>query len=182
MMSPEPVTADLTIGSKLTPEILCQRYADKVYRFATMVTGVHEDVEDVAQDALEHAVRRVHQFDPRRGTPDSWLWRIVVNASADAGRRRLRRQALWTRFKEQQVVEATTTDVESEAIQQLSDQELLAEVRRLPLRDRTIIALRFGADLDIKAVATSVGISQGAAAAALHRALTRLRLQLEERA
>jgi RNA polymerase sigma-70 factor (ECF subfamily) len=62
------------------PELLVERYAERVYRLALRITGSREDAEEVAQDALWTAARKVHTFkgDSAFG---SWLYRITANAA-----------------------------------------------------------------------------------------------------
>lgn len=163
---------------RLTPEELCHQYANRVYRFATMVAGGDVEAEDLAQEALMRAIRKLGRFDPQRGSIETWLWRIVVNAARDCGRVAGRRRALWLRLIEDRE-EAPGT--ESLALDNLTDAELLRAVRRLPARDRAVIGLRFGADLDYIAVGRELGLTAAAATMALHRALVRLRKELEER-
>jgi RNA polymerase sigma-70 factor (ECF subfamily) len=165
----------------LTAETLCERYAERVYRFAAMVARHDIEAEDIAQEALERGIRKLGQFDPRRGTVESWLFRIVTNAARDAGRVSSRRLALWQRLVAQRTdPEAAADDVEVRALARLSDHELLAAVRRLRPRERTVIALRFGADLDHASIGATIGLSPNAARVAVRRALDRLRDQLQE--
>ncbi len=73
-------------GRALTSDELCERYAGRVYKFAQMISEDSASAEDLAQDALERALRGLKTFDPTKGEIQAWLWRIVVNASRDAGR------------------------------------------------------------------------------------------------
>jgi RNA polymerase sigma-70 factor (ECF subfamily) len=61
-------------------EQLVERFADRVYRLAARITGSREDAEEVAQDALWTAARKIHTFkgDSAFG---SWLYRIAANAA-----------------------------------------------------------------------------------------------------
>lgn len=66
-----------------TPEAtehLVERYADRVYRLALRITGSREDAEEVTQDALWTAARKIQSFkgDSAFG---SWLYRIAANAA-----------------------------------------------------------------------------------------------------
>ena len=165
----------------LTAETLCARYAERVYRFAAMVARQDIEAEDIAQEALERSIRKLGQFDPRRGTVENWLFRIVTNAAKDAGRVASRRLALWQRLVAQRPdPEADADEVEVRALDRLSDGDLLAAVRRLRPRERTVIALRFGADLDHASIGAAIGLSPNAARVAVRRALDRLRDQLQE--
>jgi DNA-directed RNA polymerase specialized sigma24 family protein len=55
---------------------------------------------------------------------------------------------------------------------------LLAAVRGLPARDRTIIALRYGAELDYVSIGSALDMSAAAAGVAGRRAIGRLRKHL----
>jgi RNA polymerase sigma factor (sigma-70 family) len=156
---------------------LCDRYADRVYRFAAMVGRDRTEAEDLAQDALERAIRGLHTYDPARGELERWLFRIVVNAARDAGRVARRRQMVWERLVSMRPsAEADSMDIADS----LADETIMAAVRSLKPRDRALIALRFGADLDYAAVGTHMGLSAAAAQVATGRALALLRKQLEQ--
>ncbi|TMD22440.1 MAG: sigma-70 family RNA polymerase sigma factor [Chloroflexi bacterium] len=157
-------------------EELCRNYGERVFRFAAMVARADAEAEDIAQEALLKAIRRLDAYDPRRGSMETWLWRIVVNTARDAGRAAGRRVALWERLRR---LPEETESVESIVVKRLSDAQLLSGVRSLPPRDRTLIALRFGAGLDHAATGSAVGISSGAATMAVRRALRKLRNRLE---
>jgi RNA polymerase sigma-70 factor (ECF subfamily) len=161
----------------LTAEELCRRYAPSVCRFAAMIAGSSSDAEDLAQDALLRAVRAVGSYDLARGTPEAWLWRIVVNAARDSARRRERARNLIERLifavpRESESVEATV-------LANLRDADLHAELRHLSHRDRMLLALRYGAGLDTAEVGDAAGLSPDAAGKAIRRALGRLRARLE---
>jgi RNA polymerase sigma-70 factor, ECF subfamily len=167
----------VTSRPALGAEELCRTYAERVFRFAAMVSRGNAEAEDIAQEALLKAIRKLDAYDTRRGSVETWLWSIVVSAAKDAGRAARRRMALWehlTRLPEQ------SESVESIVLDRLSDAQLLAAVRGLPPRDRTLIALRFGAGLDHASTGAAVGISAAAATMALRRALRTLHSRLEE--
>ena len=161
----------------VTAEQLCEQYAPAVCRFAAMAAKTPSEAEDIAQEAMLHAVRRLNTFDPIRGEIGAWLWRIVANVARDHQRAERRRFALWTRLS--RVRDATAESVESVAIDHIDNQRLLASVRGLEPRDRTLLALRFGADLDLRAVGQALGMSDAAAGRAVLRALDKLRSHLE---
>jgi DNA-directed RNA polymerase specialized sigma24 family protein len=61
------------------------------------------------------------------------------------------------------------------------DAALLAELRRLPLRQREVIALRVFLDLDTQATAAALGIAPGTVGAHLSQAVAALRGQMSNR-
>ncbi len=161
----------------VTADRFCERYAPAVCRFAAMAARSPLEADDIAQEALLRAVRGLDGFDPLRGEIEAWLWRIVANVAYDHQRAERRRLALWTRLS--RVREAAAESVESIAVDRIDNQRLLASVRELGPRDRTLLALRFGADLDLRAVGLALAMSEAAAGRAVLRALDKLRSHLE---
>ena len=159
---------------ELTAEVLCARYSSRVYRFAAMVSTSTHDAEDLAQTALERAIRALPRFDPRRGDIEGWLWRIVANAAGDARRGDRRRQRLV-----QLMVRLADRRAQQPAPETFDD-ALLAAVRRLPRRQRAAIALRYGADLDLRTVGATLGASVAGTSMLIRRALNRLRDELSQ--
>lgn len=160
---------------RLSPEQLCARYADRVYRFAAMVSRDPDDAQDLAQDALERAIRGLPKFDPSRGLTEAWLWRIVVNSARDRGRAAKRRQMLVERIT---ALTPRTAPRDPEAPAGLADSDLIEAVHALRPRQRAVLALRFGADLDYATLARALGMSPTAARVATCRALATLRTRL----
>ena len=65
-------------------------YGSRAYRLAIGITRNRPDAEDVVQDALWSAVRKIDTF-RAESSFGSWFYRIVVNAAYHALRRRGRR-------------------------------------------------------------------------------------------
>jgi RNA polymerase sigma-70 factor, ECF subfamily len=161
----------------LTAEELCRLYGPKVSRFAAMAARGSQEADDLAQDALLRAVRAIGSFDPAKGSVDAWLWRIVVNAGRDSARRRELTRGLLERLIFTAPRESET--VEDAVLTRLRDADLHAQIRLLPHRDRTLIALRYGAGLDTDEVGAATGLTTDSAGKAIRRALARLRARLE---
>jgi len=161
----------------VTADRFCEQYAPAVCRFAAMAARSPLEAEDIAQEALLRAVRGLATFDPRRGEIEAWLWRIVANVAYDHQRAERRRFDLWTRLS--RVREPAAESVETIAIDRIDNQRLVASLRELGPRDRTLLALRFGADLDLRAVSRALGMSEAAAGRAALRALEKLRSHME---
>jgi RNA polymerase sigma-70 factor (ECF subfamily) len=165
--------AELALSaSRINAEELCARYASKVSRFAAFAAKSSSEAEDIAQDALVKAISRLDRFDETRGSMDAWLWRIVVNTARDASRRERVRAAVLERLGARAQPHAA---VEDAVIEKLNAAEILAAIRELAPRDRELLALRFGADLDTAAVGAAVGLSAESARRAIGRALDRAR-------
>lgn len=154
-------------------------YAERIHRFAAMVTGNDQDSADLAQEAVWKALRGLRRRDPSKGTLEAWVWRIVVNTARDAGRLKKRRLAIRERWLHDQILTSETRSIETDVLERMRDEDLLSTVRRLPERARTMIALRFGAELSTGEIAYQLGMKPAAVSMAIKRALARLRADLE---
>jgi RNA polymerase sigma factor (sigma-70 family) len=160
----------------LTAEALCETYAGRVYKFAQLISTDSANAEDLAQDALERAIRGIKTFDPAKGEVESWLWRIVVNAGRDAGRIAGRQRLVFELLTDRWPRDEKIDDIGD----QLKTEEVLAAVRALSPRHRAVVALRYGADLSYRHVGKALGISEAAALMATRRALARLRSNISQ--
>ena len=77
-------------------EALVAAYGNRVYRLAIRITGNSSDAEEVVQDALWAATRKIDTF---RGTAafGSWVYRITANAAYQKrrGRQTERNETSW---------------------------------------------------------------------------------------
>jgi RNA polymerase sigma-70 factor, ECF subfamily len=158
----------------LTAEALCQTYAGRVYKFAQLISMDARNAEDLAQDALERAIRGLKTFNPAKGEIDGWLWRIVVNAGRDAGRIAARQRLVFEQLADRWSLDEKIVDLGD----QLRTEDVLEAVRALSPRYRAVLALRYGADLSYRHVGKALGISEAAALMVARRALANLRSRL----
>lgn len=170
--------ASLPWISTAEPAELIGTYWERAYRFAAMITRNDQESADIAQEALLKVMQELPRFDARRGPFEPWLWRVVLNVARDAGRAAKRRRILTNRLG-RMIQGEPLGDPEALALQHMSDAHLLGAVRRLPKRPRTVIALRFGAQLSYSEVGQQLGISQAGALMATRRALLQLRRELQ---
>src|SRR5689334_4816525 len=133
----------LTTRIPLTADELCQNYAGRVYKFAQLISTDAGSAEDLAQDALERAIRGLKTFNPAKGDIDGWLWRIVVNAGRDAGRIAGRQRLVIELLADRWSLDEKVVEVGD----RLKTDEVVQAVRALSTRHRAVIALRYGADL-----------------------------------
>jgi RNA polymerase sigma factor (sigma-70 family) len=171
-----PVDKQVRAPIPSTAEELCQTYAGRVYKFAQLISSDSANAEDLAQDALERAIRGFTTFNPAKGGVEGWLWRIVVNAGRDAGRISGRQRLVFELLADRWPLDEKIGDMGN----QLRTDEVLEAVRALTPRHRAVIALRYGADLSYSQVGRALGISEAAALMATRRALANLRSRLSQ--
>jgi RNA polymerase sigma-70 factor (ECF subfamily) len=160
----------------LTADALCQTYAARVFKFAQLISSESSSAEDLAQDALERAIKGLKTYDPAKGEIEGWLWRIVVNAGRDASRIAGRQRLVFELLADRWSPDGQVVDLGN----QLRTEEVVEAVRSLSPRHRAVLALRFGGDLSFRHVGQALGISEAAALMATRRALARLRTRLSQ--
>jgi len=147
------------------------QYGDGLLRHATIVAADPYLGQDIVQTVLERAYRRwprIAQMDH----PDAYLRRMVVNEFVST-RRRLRRVNPFACVPEPPAIR-------DHADQQSDRTTLVAELRKLPPRQRAAVALRYWDGLPDAEIAAQLGCSEGTVRGYIHRALQRLRAGLDE--
>jgi RNA polymerase sigma factor (sigma-70 family) len=146
------------------PEELIRR----VYAYCAYRLGNEADAEDATSDVFERAVRYRDRYDPQKGSPIAWLMGIARRSVEDV-----------------RAARPLVTDAESEEVAPHRDSalrlDLASAVAELDQRDRELIALRYGADLKASEIAELLEMKTNAVEVALHRALGRLRKELERK-
>ena len=140
-----------------------------VYAYVAYRLGSGPDADDVTSETMEHAYRYRERYDPAKGEPMAWLIGIARNCVADLVASR-------ERVVDEPVPESATEEMEEQAMRRLT---LTRAVARLDERERELIALRYGADLTARQIAGVLGLRPNAVEVALHRALGRLRAELD---
>lgn len=157
-------------------EGLVERRLDEAYRLATFILGDRSDAEDAVHDAALAAWR--HRSELRNpGRADAWFQRILVNGCRDRLRTRGRRRVANVGLDLSGLERARSPDVADRVV---AGRALDDAVGRLEPDDQVLVALRFGLDLTVPAIATAMGLRAGTVKSRLHRALGRLRADLEE--
>ena len=161
-------------GDRRAFAALVEMEATTAYRLAFAILGSHADAEDAAQDAFIRAWRDLPTLrDPARWP--AWVRRLVLRSAIDRTRQRRRRAEIRLDPVDGGAFEPSGPD----AIGPIAfREELLQALAGLSADDRAVIALRFGADLEVPDVAAALGIPLGTAKSRLHRAILRLRARL----
>jgi len=145
---------------------------DAVFRYLVYLTGDRAAAEDLTAETFEKAFRSWRRFDPRRGSPRTWLCKIARTVAIDwfrAETRRRRREESYAR------------DVP--LVEEFGDGlpgPLQDALRELSAAEREVVALRVLLELDGPSAARVLGISQTACSTRLSRALRRLEERMDD--
>jgi RNA polymerase sigma-70 factor (ECF subfamily) len=162
------IDAPRAVGARPAFADVAAEQLDAVYRYLVYLTGDRAAAEDLAAETFEKAFRMWRRFDPRRGSPRTWLCRIARTVAIDwfrAESRRKRREETYARDLGDSV-EATFGEDMSGPFEEA--------LRELSPAEREVVALRVLLELDGPSAARVLGISQTACSTRLSRALRRL--------
>jgi RNA polymerase sigma-70 factor (ECF subfamily) len=154
-------------------------YGQAVYSYVRFHLTSADAAEDVTAETFLKAFQAASRFDPGAGAARTWLFRIAQNTLRDHLRRaRVRRHVPLGAMRD---LVCQAPSPEERLLWEEQVARLLDAVADLPERDREIVSLRYGSDLDTSAVAEVLGIHEAAVRTRLWRALGRLREAMEER-
>jgi RNA polymerase sigma-70 factor, ECF subfamily len=138
-----------------------------LHRYCSRMTGSVMDGEDVVQEALFDAYRKLETFDDSRPLKP-WLFQIAHHRSIDFLRRREVRQAA-----EAAAIEPDTVDP-SEPAGPILDRAVEHLVLALPPKERACVLLKDVFDYSLEEIAELVDSTVGGVKAALNRGRSKL--------
>jgi RNA polymerase sigma-70 factor (ECF subfamily) len=147
-----------------TSRQLFQEHGTAVYRFALMMLRHPEDAEDVLQETFLKLLGHLSE----QGNADNirgWLFTVAAHAARDRQRRR-RRWIPWASGHDPAVDPPSLPDEDGRL------RAARAALRRLPSRDRMLLALR-ASGLSYRDIAAAAGIRPTSVGRLLARAIDR---------
>lgn len=156
-------------GSGAAARSLVEMHWDTAYAAAFLMTRDAQVAEDVAQETVLNAIRNIAEFDPDRPLRP-WIHRIAVNRSIDHLRRTDR------------VIADGDAEVDGAAVEVsvgVTDPEMAAALMSLPVDDRAAVVLRHVFGYRASEIADLMDQPASTTRTQIHRALGRLRAELD---
>ena len=174
------LVADLCDGDMTALAILVDRHKDLVYRVAMQITKNSDDASDVLQDAFLKVYDSINAF-RQESAFETWLYRIVVNLSIDAVKKRKRQQESMASLSEVSDVHQNP-DIQQDPTRQAERNELqewvTQAVNSLSIKHRSVVILHELEGLSHPQIADILDCSEGTVRSRLHYARKRLRVLL----
>lgn len=162
-------------GDREARHALYVHYVGRVFRAMRGMLPSDADAEDVTQDAMLKVLTSLGSYRPRADASfAAWVMTIATNTARRRFRRRRPELTATGDLPEVPEDPADPTEILEHAERRRA---LLMALAELPARDREIISLRYGADLN----ATEIGAAVGSAPATIRKTLERLRGRLGDR-
>lgn len=148
------------------------QHVDRVYRTVRGMLRSDADAEDVTQDAMLTVLTSLHTYRPR---PDARFAAWVTTIAINTARRRFRRQRpAPTATGELPEIADDGTDPVDALDRVRQRRALLIALGELSDRERVIVSLRYGADLNATEIGAAVSLDAATVRKILERARTRL--------
>jgi RNA polymerase sigma-70 factor (ECF subfamily) len=151
------------------PEDVFAHDYDRLVQALTIVAGDKETAADAVQEAFACLVRRWDHLSAYED-PAGWVRRVALNQIHEHQRSIWRQARLVLRIEQQHPAREGASVMAEEVWKQL---------RTLPLKQRTALALYYVGDLTEREVAAVMNVSEGTVKQHLHRARQTLRETLE---
>jgi len=179
--SEQALIASILAGQRENFHLLIRPYEQQLYRTALALVKNEAEAEDVVQDAVLKAYRKLASF---RGDAKFSTWLIAITLNEARGRLRKQGRVAFDSLDEQHgdYTPAALTDWREVPLAALERQEIRALIQQavaaLPETYREIITLRDVEELSINDTAALLGISVTLVKVRLHRARMLLQKKL----
>ena len=157
---------------------LYTRYFDRVYGYLRYSVADAHEAEDLAQQVFTHLFEKIADYERRRQPFRSWLFVIVRNMAIDHLRRRRALSVEDVEEVNRRRERNGNGDEGLEAINWISDRDLLLFLDRLPAAQRQVLLLRYMLGLSTPEIASALGRSHDDVRMLQHRALRFMRDRL----
>jgi len=161
--SVEDINWDSVVGNELP----------RLYNYFRYRLGDEHVAEDLTSVVLEKAWVKRHRYRKDRAAFSTWLFAIAQNEVITY----LRKRRITLPISMAEDVTGETAEAMAEQAQDLGRlSHLLAD---LPERERELVSLKFGADLNNREISSVTGLSESNVGTILNRVLQKLREQME---
>jgi RNA polymerase sigma-70 factor (ECF subfamily) len=182
-LSDETAVARARSGDADAFRVLVERHSHPLFRLAFRMTGNEQDAEDIVQETLLRAYRRLDHFD-ERASFRTWLYRITVNCSLDLVRLRKRRSEVSGSANPDlddplDSLPAAEPAPDRVAMSEQARSRIAEALEELSASEKTAFVLRHFEGMCIEDISGVLECRPGAARHSVFRAVQKLRRALE---
>lgn len=175
-MDEKVLVMQMKAGDKAAFDLLYDKYKNIALRTAYLITGSLPDSEDVVQDTFVKVFLHCKELKNDSGFK-AWMMQILVRTAYKAGKRKSKE------LPDEEVVEKADTKTGQSSLEQILVKEeaqmLYEAVRRLPIKQRTVVILFYYQECPVSEIAQMLGCREGTVKSRLHVARERLRGMLD---
>ncbi len=151
-------------------ELLVSQYSEKLYWQVRSIVVVHEDANDVVQNAFIKAWLNLDSFESRSKI-STWLSRIAINEALDYIRKRRKQDTLCA---DEELITESSLIADEWFDGDRTQAQLQEAIARLPEVQRVVFSLRYYEDMKYSEISRILGTSEGALKASYHHAVKKI--------
>ena len=148
-------------------------HVDRLFRLAMWLERNRSDAEDVVQETMVQALRSFHRFQPGSNCR---AWLVTILHRVASNRRRTKQRSVVVSDPDDRI--AQMVPFVAPIPQELTDEDVLAALRRLPEAFQDVVLLCDVEELTYKEAADALSIPVGTVMSRLHRGRAQLRSHL----
>jgi len=148
-------------------------HVDRLFRLAMWFERNRDDAEDLVQETMMQALQSFHRF--QSGT-NCRAWLVTILQHVRSNRRRARQRSPLVEDPDDRI--AHTIPFVAPVPQDLTDEDVLGALGRIPVQFQEVIVLCDVEDLTYKEIADALAIPLGTVMSRLHRGRALLRSEL----
>jgi RNA polymerase sigma-70 factor (ECF subfamily) len=158
-------------------QTLYVQHVDRVFRAVRGMLRSDADAEDVTQDAMLTVLSSLHKYRPRADARfAAWVITIALNTARRRFRRRRPELTATGELPDTPDADADPVDALDRARKRRA---LITALAELSERERVIVSLRYGAELNASDIGAAIGVEPATIRKTLERARTRLGERIE---
>lgn len=149
---------------RVAQKALVTQYSGLLYTICRRYCYRQMDARDVLQEALSLVFRKIDQFDQSRGSFEGWIRKITVNCALQHNRK--------NKIQTVDILDNKDSldSVDAKAIQNLSEEEIIALISQLPDQYRIVFNLYVIDGYSHKEIGEQLGINESTSRSNLSRA------------
>ncbi|MCB0736343.1 MAG: sigma-70 family RNA polymerase sigma factor [Bacteroidetes bacterium] len=149
-----------------------EKYYGLMLTICMRYTQSKEDARDVLQEGFVKIFEKIDQYDFKHSF-SGWMKRIMVNTAID----RYRKDVKMPMQDDEEIL--LNESIDPDAISQLSEEEILACIQRLPTGYRTVFSMYVIEGYNHKEIGEKLGIAEGTSKSQLAKAKALLQKKIE---
>lgn len=161
-------------------ETWCNQDMSGLYNYVVYRVADEMVADEIVAAVCERGLKRLHQYDPKKGPFKAWMFGIARNLLNDHFRDRGRRVAEIS-LESLPAIQGRGDTPEEQVIRAERFKQVILLLDHLTENERDVVGLRYGSELKYQEIAEVMGISIDHVGVLLHRALGKLRDVLNER-
>ncbi|WFA08799.1 sigma-70 family RNA polymerase sigma factor [Tissierella sp. Yu-01] len=170
--------SDKTIYSEVDFAYIFETYYKRVYNYIYYRVNSNHVCDDLTSQIFEKVMIRIDTYNKEKAPFEVWLFGIAKNVVNDYYRD-LKKHKIFSIDSIKELVSSKKSPEDLIEIEETKG-ELLKALKILDLRERNIIALKFGANLKNVEVAEVLNLTESNVGVILYRSMKKLKKELEK--